>query len=213
MKTEKYPGEFNHIVNQMNNPPNLKPNDTIHWGDMVRYYDFGVAEGDVEAAVNISDYLVRRGKNNEVRIGNGYGLEDIRNSPSVIIGAYSNPIAMQLTAGLHFSFVQNGRGPRIQEAGPHGHSWSPRNGTTGEDYGLVTRLVDSDTGQFTVLVAGTEASGSAAAAELVTDPQELAQALRHAPKDWPHKNVQIFVSTSVTNYVSSPPKIIAVYVW
>lgn len=212
-KSAKYPGEFDHMVDRMNNPPNLKPNDVIRWGDMQRYYEFGVAEGDVEAAVSISDFLVRRNKTNEVRIGNGYNLEDIRNSPSVIIGAFSNPIAMQLTAGLHFSFVDDSNGTRIQEAGPKGRSWSPRDGPTSEDYGLVTRLVNSDTGQFTVLVAGLEASGSSAAAELVTDPGKLAQALRHAPKDWPEKNVQILVRTSVTNYVNSPPKIIAVYVW
>ena len=212
-QSESYPGEFSHIVDQMNNAPNLKPNAVIHWGDMVRYYDFGVAQGDVEAAVGISDYLVRTNKRNEVRIGNGYTLEDIRSSPSVIIGAYDNPIAMQLTAGLHFFFVQDGKGPRIEEAGPHDRSWSPLDGYTGKDYGLVTRLVNSNTGQFTLLVAGTQASGSSAAAELVTDPQKLARALRHAPRNWPHKNVQILVSTSVTDYVNSPPKIIAVYVW
>lgn len=213
LRSEKWPGEFSHIVDRMNNPPNLKPNAVIHWRDMERYYDFGVAEGDVEAAVNLSDFLVRRGKSNEVRIGNGYDLEDIRSFPSVIIGAFSNPIAMQLISGLHFSFMDGKKGIRIQEAGPHGRSWHPRNGSTGEDFGLVTRLRDSNTGQFTVLVAGTEASGSAAAAELVTDPHALARALRKAPKDWPQKNVQIVLSTSVTNYVTSPPKIIAVYVW
>jgi hypothetical protein len=212
-QSENYPGEFSHLVEQMNSAPNLKPNAVIHWGDMVRYYDFGVAQGDVLAAVGISDYLVRTGKSNEVRIGNGYDLEDIRSSPSVIVGAYDNPIAMQLISGLHFSFAQDGKGPRILEAGPHHHSWSPVDGYTGEDYGLVTRLVNSTTGQFTLLVAGTQASGSSAAAEIVTDPQKLAQALRNAPKDWPRKNVQILVSTSVTNYVTSPPKIIAVYVW
>ena len=44
-RTARYPGEFSHMVDRMDSPPNLKPNDLIHGGDMERYYEFGVAEG------------------------------------------------------------------------------------------------------------------------------------------------------------------------
>jgi hypothetical protein len=74
-------------------------------------------------------------------------------------------------------------------------------------------LVDSGTGQFVVLVAGVEASGSDAAADLIVHPDGLEKALRNSSKDWAKKNLQIVVSTMVEDYVAGPPKVVAVYIW
>ena len=120
---------------------------------------------------------------------------------------------MEMTSGLHFSYIDDEKGLRIQEQGTSGRSWVSKHGLIGEDYGLVTRLLDSNTGQFVVLVGGIEASGSDAAADLIVSPNGLEKALQQAPKDWPQKNVQIVVSTTVQDYTAGPAKVIAVYVW
>lgn len=197
----------------MNHRPHLKPGDTLRWGDMIEYYDYGVSQGDVQATIRLSNFLARQNKDNEVRMGNGCSSEDLRNSPAVVIGAFSNPWTMEMTSGLRFSFADDDKGIRIQEQGAAGRSWHTKHGPIGEDYGLVTRLMDSSTGQFVVLVAGIEASGSDAAADLVVRPEGLEGALRGAPKDWPRKNVQILVSTTVKDDVAGPPTVLAVYVW
>jgi hypothetical protein len=137
----------------------------------------------------------------------------LRNSPAVVIGAFSNPWAIEMTSGLHFSFVDDEQGLRIQEQGPSGRFWQTVHAAPYEDFGLVTRLLDSNTGQFVVLVAGIEASGSDAAADLIVDQNNLEKALRDAPKDWPQKNVQIVVSTKVKDTAAGPAKVVAVYVW
>jgi len=212
-RSEQYPGEFDREVYRMNHRPHLKINDTIKWGDMFEYYDFGVGQGDVQASVRFSNFLGHMGKDSEVRIGNGYSYEDLRNSPAIVIGAFSNPWTMEMTAGLHFSFVDDKESLRIQEQGAKGRKWTTIHGVVGEDYGLVTRLLDSNTGQFVVLVAGIEGSGSDAAADLIVDGKSLAKALKDAPRDWPQKNVQIVLSTTVKDFAAGPAKVIAVYVW
>jgi hypothetical protein len=212
-RSAKIPGEFDREVDRMTHRPNLQPGDTIAWGDMAEYYDYGVSQGDVQAAVRLSSFLGHQGKDSEVRIGSGYSYADLRNSPAVVIGAYSNPWTMEMTSGLHFSFVDDEKGLRIQEQGGSGRSWSTTHGSTGEDYGLVTRLLDSNTGQFIVMVAGIEASGSDAAADLIVNPDGLAKTLQQVPRDWPQKNVQIVVSTTVKDSAAGPGKVIAVYVW
>jgi hypothetical protein len=212
-RSAQRPGEFDHEVDRMNNRPHLRPDDKINWGDMLEYYDYGVSQGDVQAAVRISNFLAHRGKDSELRFGNGYTYEDLRNSPAVVIGAYSNPWTLEMTSGLHFSFADDSQGIRIQEQGNSGRSWRTKHGANGEDYGLVTRLVDSNTGQFVILVAGIEASGSDAAADLIVTPNALEKALHDAPENWPQKNIQIVVSTTVKDTAAGPANIVAVYVW
>lgn len=212
-RSAKTPGEFDREVYRMNHRPHLQPNDAITWGDMVEYYDYGVSQGDVQATVRFSNFLGHQEKDSEVRIGSSYSYADLRNSPAVVIGAFSNPLTMEMTSGLHFSYIDDEKGLRIQEQGPSGRSWVSKHGPIGEDYGLVTRLLDSNTGQFVVLVGGIEASGSDAAADLIVNPNGLEKALQQAPKDWPQKNVQIVVSTTVQDYTAGPAKVIAVYVW
>jgi len=212
-RTAQSPDEFNREVYRMTHRPHLRPEDSLHWSDMVEFYDYGVSKGDVQAAVRLSSLFGRQGKDSEVRIGDGFSSEDLRNSPAVVIGAFSNPRTMEMMSDLHFAFVDDDKGIRIQERGPSGRSWYTKHGSVGEDYGLVTRLVDSSTGQFVVLVAGVEASGSDAAADLIVRPDALEKLLRDAPKDWQQKNVQILVSTTVRDSVAGPPNVIGVYVW
>jgi len=212
-RTAKSPGEFDREIDRMTHGPHLRADDTIRWGDMIEFYDYGVSKGDVEAAVRLSNFLGRQGKDSELRVGNGYSSEDLRNAPAVMVGAFSNPLTIGMTAGLHFAFVDDDKGTRIQEQGPSGRSWSSKHWPVGEDFGLVTRLVDSGTGQFVVLVAGVEASGSDAAADLIVHSDGLEKALGNSSKDWPKKNLQIVVSTMVEDYVAGPPKVVAVYIW
>ena len=89
--------------------------------------------------------------------------------------------------------------------GPHGE--------VKEDYGVVTRLLDSKTGQLLIAAAGLAANGTQAAGEVISTPDYLAECLRKAPPDWQKKNLQVVVQTSVTDTVAGPPRVIAIYFW
>ena len=214
---EKTPGESDNEVDRMNSRPNLPPDEKLQWSDMVEYPDFGVGKGDVKAAFRLSNLLAKLGKDSEVRIGNDYSFDDLRNSPAIVIGAFSNRWTMTMTSGLHFTFAEHDGVFRIQEQGLSGQSWfaelSPHSSEVVVDYGLVTRLVNSSTGQFVVDIAGITSPGSEAAAEVATSQQDLEKALQKEPSDWRQKNLQIVVKTVVTDSVAGPPQIVAVHVW
>lgn len=212
----KTPGQFDREVDRMNQRPSLKPDDKLTWSEMIEYPDLGVGKGDVAAAIRLSSMLGQIGKDSEVRIGDEYSSEDLRTSPAIVIGAFSNRWTMEMTRNLHFSFVEDHAVFRIQEQGASGRRWYAdldRNGQIVEDYGLITRLVSSSTGQFVVDIAGITSDGSEAAAEIASSREGLKNALRNAPAGWKDKNVQILVKTAVSDGIAGPGQVVAIYVW
>jgi hypothetical protein len=216
MYAQSHPGAFQTEVERSNDPLPLDSNQKIAWGDMELFNEYGVADGDVSAALDISAFLGRIGKPLQVRIGSD-SFEDLRQSPTVIIGAYNNKWTMQLTSGLHFAFIEDpGRIFLIREQIPGARTWRGNFDTSGKilrDYGVVSRLLESRTGQFTVTVAGLGTSGTQAAAEFVTNENEMEAALRNAPRDWQAKNMQIVLQTDITDSVPGPPAVVATYFW
>jgi hypothetical protein len=212
----KSPGEFKTELQRLTQPAPLQPQDKLVWGDMVEYDDYGVAAGDVYAAVRLSALLGRMGKESQVRIGSHSSFADLRNSPAIVVGAFNNRWTMQMTSNLHFAFVEENGRPMIREQGPAGRAWHPKYGPHGEvteDFGVVTRLLNSKTGQFVVSTAGILADGTQAAGEFVSSSEYLEEALRSAQSDWMKKNLQFVVQTTVTDSVPGPPQVVAIYMW
>jgi hypothetical protein len=212
----KSPGAFKTESQRLTQPSPLHPQDKLVWGEMVQYADYGVAAGDAYAAVRLSALLGRMGKESQVRIGNQYSFADLRNSPAIVVGAFNNRWTMQMTSNLHFAFVEEGGEPMIREQGPAGRAWHAKFGPHGEvleDFGIVTRLLNSKTGQFVVSTAGTLANGTQAAGEFVSSSEYLEEALRTAASDWAKKNLQFVIQTTVTDSVPGPPQVIAIYTW
>jgi hypothetical protein len=212
----KIPGKFQNIFERLTQTPALQPDDKLVWGDMEKYPDYGLATGDVYAAIRLSTLLGQIGKRSQVRIGDSYSFEDLRYFPAIVIGAFNNRWTMQMTSNLHFGFIAEGGESFIREQGPSGRQWRSKSGANGastEDVGIVTRLLNSKTGQFVVAIGGVKSYGTQAAGELVTSEEYLEKALRTAPPDWRRKNIQIVVQTTVTDSISGPPQTVAVYVW
>jgi hypothetical protein len=196
--------------------PELGPDDKLTWSDMEEYPDYGLASGDVYTAIRLSGLFGQIGKKNQVRIGGDYSFEDLRSSPAVVIGAFNNRWTMQMTSNLHFAFVDEGNESLIRENGPSGKRWRSKtdsNGKATEDYAVVTRLLNSTTGQFVVVVAGIKSYGTQAAGEFVSNPEYLKSALQTASPGWEGRNMQIVLQTAVTDGLPSPPEVAAVYVW
>jgi hypothetical protein len=121
-----------------------------------------------------------------------------------------------MTSNLHFAFAEEGVVTLIQEEGPSRRRWYSKvdpNGKAIEDYAVITRLLNSKTGQFVVVVAGIRSYGTQAAGEFVSDPEYLEKALRTATPDWEMKNVQILIQTTVTDAIPGTSQVVAVYVW
>jgi hypothetical protein len=192
----------------------LQPDEKLAWGDLNLADDLGIAVGDVYAAQRITSFLGGKHFATQTRIGKNYSFEDLRNSPSILIGAFNNRWTMQLTSKLRFAFLEDPGG--VGETIKGGRQWRDsvdENGHVVRDYAIVARLLDSETGQFTVVVAGVMAEGTQGAAQLVTDNDSLRQILASAPPDWEKKNVEVVIETSATDLVASPPHVVATYFW
>lgn len=212
----KSPDQFLGQFARLTQEPELKPDDKLTWGDMDEYPDYGLATGDVYTAVQLSSLFGQIGKKNQVRIGGDYSFEDLRSSPAVVIGAFNNRWTMQMTSNLHFEFADQGDQSIIRESGPSGRIWYSTNGANGKavlDYAIVTRLLNSTTGQFVVIVAGIRSYGTQAAGEFVSNPEYLKAALQTAPQGWEGKNMQILLQTSVTDGLPGPPQVVGIHVW
>jgi hypothetical protein len=74
-------------------------------------------------------------------------------------------------------------------------------------------VVNPTTEQTVVTIAGITGFGTRAAADFLTNPAYLAEALKQAPSDWQHKNMQIVLATKVTSGAPGPPRVLTVYFW
>jgi hypothetical protein len=213
----KTPDKFLDQFERFNQKPDLQPDDKLVWSDMVELPDYGIAVGDVYTAVRLSSLFGQIGKKNQVRIEGNYTFEDLRNSPAIIIGAFNNHWTMQMTANLHFSYASEDGHPFIREEGPTGRRWYSKTRSADdkamEDYAIVTRLLNSRTGQFVVIVAGIKSYSTQAAGEFVSSPEYLQAALQSVTPDWEKKNMQIVLQTPVTDGLPGPPQVVASYVW
>jgi hypothetical protein len=211
-----HPGAFATEVEMLNQQLPLDPGEKIPWGDMIPFADFGVGSGDVYAAFRLSALLARMHKATQLRIGNESSFDDFRNSPAVMVGAFSNRWTLEMTSNLRFTFAEKDGTFWIQDRGPKNRAWFWRLGPHREiveDYGIVTRLLDSETGKVVITVAGISAAGSDAAAQLISGQDYLAECLRTAPSDWQKKNMQAVVQTTVIDSVAGPPHVVATYFW
>ena len=211
-----HPGVFHTEVERMNEPLPFDPNQRIFWKDMLVYSEFGVAAGDAYAGFRISALLGKMDKPTEFRIGNEPSFDELRNSPAVIIGAFSNRWTLEVTSNLHYAFNEKDYQFWIEDRNSPERRWFTgfnQRREIVEDFGIVNRLLNSKTGQLVITVAGIRAAGSDAAAQLVSNPTYLGDALRSAPSDWKNKNVQFVVKTEVVDSVAGPPQVVASYFW
>jgi hypothetical protein len=211
-----HPGAFETEVERSNQALPLPGNDKLEWNQMLPYPDYGVAVGDAYSAVRISGLLGQMGKPSQVRIGTNYSFEDLRNSPDVIIGAFNNKWTMQIAPSLHFAFVEDNGNYMIREQVPNGRVWRANllpSEQFGDDFAVVARLLDSKTGQFTVVAAGLTSSGTQSAGEFVSNPDFIEKGLRAVPADWQKRNMELVLQTTVTDSTAGPPQVVAAYYW
>ncbi|MGA8782425.1 MAG: hypothetical protein WB567_16850, partial [Terracidiphilus sp.] len=214
--SRNHPGTFQTEAERTNTPLPLDPDEKLTWGDFFVYSDYGVAAGDVYAAVSLSGLFGKLDKPSQLRIGSAYNYQDLRNSPAAVIGGFNNKWTMQLVSNLRYAFVEDQEHYMIREQVPGGRVWTTRRGPHGEvleDFAIVSRLIDSKTGQFTVTIAGIGPQGTQAAGEFASTARYLEEGLANAPADWPNRNLEVLLDTTVTDSVAGPPRVITIYAW
>jgi hypothetical protein len=195
----------------------LAPGETLTSADLYPInYEFTTV-GDMSVNVRLASLLTSQHHSFDVRAGENISIGDLRESPSVLVGGYNNFLTLKLSHNLPFALdgSEDGRQP-IQESGGTRKGWSPRldaNRANGEDYAIVARLLNSETGNPVIIIAGVTSFGTRAAGQFVTNAEGLKALTTTAPKDWANKNLELVVRTVVLKSDPGATTIVAARYW
>lgn len=189
---------------------NFSANEKIDPHDLVPVTN---TSGDPEAGAYVAAFLTRYRCPFQVRYGSDISAGDLLNTPAVFIGAFNNPWTMDITRPLRFVFKE---GDHIEDTWGKTKGWRItllQNGEVQDDYAVITRLLDPNTGKMFISVAGIGKVGTDAAAEFITSPQEV-EKLRHiAPSGWQKMNMQVVLHVRVLNHALDTEDIVATQYW
>jgi len=183
--------------------------------DFVLLTDQFVGGGDLVASSRISAMLARMQHPYQLRIGSDVSFQDLRAAPAILVG-YSYTRWKEISSQLRF-FIDTSREPvGITDNGKLTELTLPNlpaDRRTSEDYAIVSRVFHPDTHAMLVELAGITQYGTEAAADLVTNSDLMAEALRGAPKDWPNKNLQLVLHIKVISGTASSPQVVKTNFW
>ena len=195
--------------------PKMAPERPTKLEDFVLLTDQFVGGGDLVAVTRISGMLNRMHRPFRVKIGSDVSFQDLRTAPAVLIG-YSYTRWRDISKELRF-FIDAESRPRIVTDNGKPTEWSlpnlPADRRTSEDYAIVTRVFHPDTQAMLVEVAGITQYGTEAGADLISNPELLAEALHDAPKGWQNKNLQLVLHVKVISGTPASPRVVKTYFW
>jgi hypothetical protein len=193
--------------------PSITP--PSHVGDFTLLTDQFVGGGDLIATSRLAAMLTRLGRPYRVKLGNDVSFADLRSGPAILVG-FSYTRWKQISNQMRF-FVDGFRRPAGITDDGKATEWVlpalPRDRHTTEDYAIVSRVFHPDTHAMLVELAGITQYGTDAAADLVTNPDLMAEALRGAPPDWQKKNLQLVLHVKVISGAPSSPRVVRQYFW
>ena len=183
--------------------------------DFVSLTDQFVGGGDLIATSRLSSMLTRMERPYRLRIGSDVSFHDLRTAPAILVG-YSYTRWKEISSQLRF-FIDASRNPvGITDFGRPTQFTLPNlppDRHTTEDYAIVSRVFHPDTHAMLVELAGITQYGTDAAADVVTNADLMAEALRGAPPDWRGKNLQLVLHVKVISGTPSSPKVVASHFW
>jgi hypothetical protein len=176
---------------------------------------------DLNPIVRVAGLLQANGKKYSLKGEGATDLTDLRNGPTVFIGAFDNAWTLRLTQPLRYHFANN---PEMTEfrivdsTQPSQPGWvvnrlQQRTTNNYRDFAIVARFTDSTTGKLAVVAAGVARGGTRVAAEYLTDPADLAQLERAAARAGNKKNMEVVLSTQIIDGEPGTPKVEASYFW
>jgi len=172
-----------------------------------------ITTGDVSASTAITSALVQLKKPYQLRFAQDISPGDLHSAPIVLLGAFNNQWTLNTTNALRFSFAS---GDTIKDSHDPKHVWTVQvkpDGSTTDDYAIITRLLDGDHGQTRMTAAGIGQYGTQAAAEFLGSPEKINAFARTAPAGWNNKNLQIVLHVKVVDDVPALEEIVATYQW
>ena len=176
---------------------------------------------DLNAVIQVTGLLKSNDKKYSLKGEGVTNLTDLRNGPTVFVGAFDNAWTLRLTNPLRFHFSNNPEMTQfriVDSETPAQTSWGidrleqmAKNNY--RDYAIVARFTDGNTGKLAVIIAGVGRGGTIAAGELVSNPAYLAELSNAARAAGNKKNMEVVLSTQIIDGEPGSPKVEATYFW
>jgi hypothetical protein len=179
---------------------------------------------DAMTMARVLGTLESRGKRVVIRQEGASSFSDLREGPVVLIGAFNNEWSLRLAHGLRYSlaldqehhliYIKDGKNPAARTWSWPTDQPTDHQGAAGgpalEDYALISRIWNSETGHAVIIIGGLYTYGTEASGEFLTDPQMMEAISKEAALRDAHSNVQIVLGTTVTDGTAGPPRVLAV---
>jgi hypothetical protein len=179
---------------------------------------------DTVTIARVVGALEARKKNVIIRPGNSSSFSDLREGAVVLIGAFNNEWSLRLTRPLRYSLGMDADRHLIyirDAKNPDSRNWSwgtnqspePLTGANSpkiQDYALISRIRDSETGHVVIVIGGLYTYGTEAAGEFLTDPSVMQALSSQMLRGQASNNLQIVLGTTVTDGTPGPPRVLAV---
>jgi hypothetical protein len=176
---------------------------------------------DLSAVVKIAGVLQAHATKYSLKGEGSTTLTDLRNGPTVFVGAFDNAWTLRLTKPLRFHFANNADMTRFwiaDDNAPDRIEWvidrAQQQATNNyRDYAIIARFTDSTTGKIAIVAAGVGRGGTIAAGEFLIDPTHLSQIMNAARASAGKKNMEFVLSTEIIGGQPGSPKMEAAYFW
>jgi hypothetical protein len=176
---------------------------------------------DLNPIIRLAGLLQSSGKKYSLKGESATDLTDLRNGPTIFVGAFDNAWTLRLTRPLRYHFANNADMTEfriVDSTDPRRPLWvinRLQQMTTNDyrDFAIVARFTDSTTGKLAIVAAGVGRGGTRVAGEFLTEPANLAQLERAAAREGNKKNMEVVLSTQIIDGQPGTPKVEASYFW
>jgi hypothetical protein len=176
---------------------------------------------DLNPIIRLAGLLQSSGEKYSLKGEGATDLTDLRNGPTIFVGAFDNAWTLRLTKPLRYHFANNADMTEfriVDSTDPGRPRWvidRLQQMTTNDyrDFAIVARFTDSTTGKLAIVAAGVGRGGTRVAGEFLTEPANLAQLERAAAREGNKKNMEVVLSTQIIDGQPGTPKVEASYFW
>jgi len=208
------------LVSSFNSPDGTAQQGSRESNDASPRRTGSIGYGDAITLARITGLLQAKGRQYRFGDQSFLDLADLKQGPVVLIGGFNNAWTVRLTNRLRFvlaldkatatTWIRDNQNPGRKD-------WSVRwaaGGPNGaEDYAVISRFFDPNTGRLVVAIAGITGIGTLAAGEFVTDNRLAETLASRAPANWEHRNFQIVLATRIIQGSDAMPRIVATHFW
>jgi len=175
---------------------------------------------DVLALTDLVSFLQTKGHKFILKMSPNTTLADLRTAPVVLVGGLNNQWTLRELSRLRFQMEyrrseSSGEFRIFDRQNPEGRVWKisslQSSAQQEQDYALIARFIDQETGQPTIIAAGLGGPGTDAAVEYLTHNEQLQTVMRALPPG--KKNFEAVLGSSVVKGNQGQPRLLAVESW